>query len=169
MDRDRSIEGEEDTMMRTQLIHRAVFYPQHTAECRATLSPERVSRWLPAAFAAIREYLSAHGVTQAGPPFARRTVVGEKVTIEAGYPVREPIAGDNYIRPSRLPQCSAAIAVHYGGQQSVAETYGAVRDWLAIHDYAEGGSAWEVYLADPAEHPDPDTWHTEVVVPYLAP
>ena len=156
-------------MTTTQLIHRAVLYPQPTAECKATLRPERIAGWLPAACAAIREYLCARSVTPAGPPFARRTVEGDKVTIEAGYPVREPIAGDSYIRPSSLPQCSAAIAVHHGGQESVGQTYGAVRDWLAINGYAENGSAWEVYLADPTEHSDPDTWHTEVVVPYRVP
>jgi effector-binding domain-containing protein len=152
-------------MLTTQLIHRAVFYSQPTAGCTATVRPERVSDWLLVTYAAIQEYLSVRGVTPDRPSPDGPLEDGH-VTIEAGYPVGETISGDGRIRPSSLPRCSAATAVHYGSLESVGDAYGEVGDWLADNGYVEDGSAWEAYLTDPAEHPEPDTWHTEVVVPY---
>jgi effector-binding domain-containing protein len=145
-----------------------VLYQQPTAVIKALVEVRRLPSWLPAAYRAIEEYLSLKKLSPTGPPFARYTIDDDKATVEAGFPVAVPIIGDGYIVASTLPHGPVAIAVHSGGYDTLGETYRVVTDWLGLHGYAERGPMWEVYLTGPGSHPDPDTWRTEVVVPYQA-
>ena len=45
------------------------------------------------------------------------------------------------------------------------ETNAAVERWIEEHGFRVGGAPWESYVTDPAQHPDPADWRTEVYWP----
>ena len=44
----------------------------------------------------------------------------------------------------------------------------ALVSWIDAQGGTSAGDAWEVYLTDAEEQPDPATWRTEIVQPYRA-
>lgn len=80
--------------------------------------------------------------------------------------IAAPAAREGEIEPIELPP--AAVAVHRGHYDRLGDTHTAVQAWIDAEGERAGGPAWEVYITDPAEHPDPADWRTEVIVP-LAP
>jgi AraC family transcriptional regulator len=106
------------------------------------------------------------GVALAGQPFTRYTQTGVgMMTIEAGMPTAAPVAGAGDIEAVTLPGGPAAVAIHRGPYQRLAETHGAIERWIDEQRLTSAGAPWEVYLTDPGQVPDPMEWQTEVVYP----
>jgi AraC family transcriptional regulator len=122
---------------------------------------------LPAVFG----HCVAHGIAMAGPPFTRYVEVGPgMLTVECGVPVVEPgAAGAGEIQGGELPGGDLAVAVHRGPYERLRETHGAIEQWIEASGLKAAGPAWETYLTDPAEHPDPADWRTEVCWPTATP
>jgi AraC family transcriptional regulator len=137
-----------------------------TAVVRGEITPEALADWLEDAFDAVRRHLRVVGIAPAGPPFARFTVLGDVVAVEAGLPVTQEVPGDGQVEPSILPNCCAAVTTHWGPREDLHQAYEAVRVWLARQGCAPAGPHWEVYYLDPGVEADPRRWHTEIVVPY---
>jgi AraC family transcriptional regulator len=111
----------------------------------------------------------AAGLALAGPPVSRYPEAGPGlITIEVGMPLAAPGAGAGAVEAGSLNGGAVAMAVHVGSYDSLGETYAAIERWIAEQGHRPGGSPWEVYVTDPAEHPDPADWKTEVYWP-LAP
>jgi AraC family transcriptional regulator len=47
----------------------------------------------------------------------------------------------------------------------LVNAYAAVEEWIKSQGFTPSGAPWESYLTDPAEHPDPKDWKTEVFWP----
>lgn len=141
---------------------------QETAiEC-ATLPVAEIGPWLGRVFAETAAYLARKGAGPAGMPFARYHPLGDgQFEIEAGFPATTPIGGEGDVEPSDLPGGLAAVTVHVGPYDAMAPAYEAVHAWVRERGGELAGDAWEVYFTDPEESPDPATWRTEVVQPYL--
>ena len=45
------------------------------------------------------------------------------------------------------------------------DTYAAMHRWAEQNGFELGGAPWESYITDPAEHPDPANWRTEIYWP----
>jgi AraC family transcriptional regulator len=106
------------------------------------------------------------GIPLAGPPFARYLSVGRGLmTIEAGMAIAVPAAGEGEIEAIELPGGPAAFAVHAGPYDSLSETHAAIEAWIESGGHRSRGAPWEVYVTDPADHPDPADWRTEVFWP----
>lgn len=106
------------------------------------------------------------GIPFAGPPFTRYVEMGRGLmTIEAGLPIAGPGTPEGEIELVELPGGPAAVAVHEGGYESLADTHAAVERWIEAQGRAAGAAPWEVYVTDPADKPDPKDWRTEVIWP----
>jgi AraC family transcriptional regulator len=57
------------------------------------------------------------------------------------------------------------VAIHRGPYERLAATHQAVESWIRAENLSVAGPPWETYLTDPGDHPDPETWETEVVHP----
>ena len=68
---------------------------------------------------------------------------------------RPPAAGVGDIEAITLPGGPAAVAVHMGPYDTLQETYAAIERWMEQQGVRAGGSPWESYITDPAEHPGP--------------
>ena len=59
----------------------------------------------------------------------------------------------------------AAHAVHAGSYDALGETWGALWDWIAAQRRTVSRPAWEVYVTDPGDYPNPKDWRTEIFIP----
>lgn len=138
---------------------------QHTAVMKATLPPEQLGSWIPAAFERVGAYLESQEIAPTGMPVARYHIRPDNAfDVEAGFPVDAVIAGDQYVVPSSLPAGRVVVAWHIGPYERLAETYAAVDEWLKSEGAMRSGDAWEFYHDPPTG--DPRFWRTEVVQPF---
>jgi AraC family transcriptional regulator len=140
----------------------------HALVMRKRVSRDEIAATLATMLPALFTHAQQNGVAMAGPPFARYPEIGMgSLVIEGGIPTVEPAAGEPGagIETLTVPAGPAAVAIHHGPYDSLPETYQAIEAWIAEEGRAAGGPPWETYLTDPGEHPDPETWETEVVQP----
>lgn len=119
----------------------------------------------------IFHYAQQRGLALSGHPFTRYPQIGPgMVTIEPGM----RIAGGSGSAPSTtvegviedtLPAGPAATTIHSGTYDTLSQAYAALEVWIESHGFESAGAPWEDYITDPAEHPDPQDWKTEVLWP----
>ena len=106
------------------------------------------------------------GLAIAGRPYARYHTTGPGLfTMDVGVPVGASTAGAGEVEVGTLPGGPALLAVHAGPYEQLGETYAAMERWMEEHGCQPNGGPWESYITDPAEHPDPAEWRTEVYWP----
>ena len=115
-----------------------------------------------------KSYGAAHGagLAFAGPPYTRYPSMGPGlITIEAGMPLASAGRGEGDVEAGELPAGPAVVAMHGGPYDQLSETYAAMERWAAEQGLRLAGAPWESYITDPADHPDPAAWRTEVYWP----
>ena len=106
------------------------------------------------------------GLPLEGRPFTRYLSTGPGLwTIECGKPLATAAPGEGAIEAATLPGGTAVVAVHGGLYDQLNETYVAMERWMESNGLRPGGAPWESYITDPADHPDPAEWRTEVYWP----
>jgi effector-binding domain-containing protein len=153
--------------MKTYDIQTTTRTSQPTAVADTSLTVEEIGSWLGKAYGAVAATLARQGTYPAGPPFARYHKLSDgHFEVEAGFPVTAPIKADGEVRPSSLPGGTAATTMHIGSYDEMEPGYQALASWVKERGQELAGDAWEVYLTDPSEEPDPANWRTEIVQPY---
>ncbi|TVT51536.1 AraC family transcriptional regulator [Amycolatopsis rhizosphaerae] len=153
--------------MRTYEIQAETRQEQPTAIAEDTLPVAEIGPWLGRTYQSVTEAVAAQGAYPAGPPFARFHIRGDdRFTVEAGFPVTAPIEATDRVVPSTLPGGPVVSTLHVGPYDQMEPAYQALTSWVKDHGGEPVGDAWEVYLTNPAEQPDPGAWRTEVVQPY---
>jgi AraC-like DNA-binding protein/effector-binding domain-containing protein len=111
-------------------------------------------------------YSQRLGLAIAGRPFTRYLSTGPGLfSIEVGMPVATAPQGEGVVETGTLPAGPVAVATHAGPYDQLSETYAALERWIESNGYRIGGAPWESYITDPADHPDPADWRTEVYWP----
>lgn len=114
------------------------------------------------------EHAQREGLRLASPPFARYSEVSlGGFVIECGFAIAAPpeAAPVDEIERIDVAPGRAATAIHRGTYETLPATYAAIEQWMQDQGMTAGGAAWEYYVTDPGEHPDPADWETEVVQP----
>lgn len=121
-----------------------------------------------AVFSSLIPTLSKRGIAFAGPPIALYPKVpAEEVTVELGMPLVEPLAaeipiGEMTIIPSQLPGGDIGVYSHFGGYDTLSQSY----DLLAAQINGSGLQAhapiWEMYVTQPTPGCDPATVRTDL-------
>ncbi|WP_158566738.1 helix-turn-helix domain-containing protein [Actinomadura craniellae] len=123
-----------------------------------------LGEFLPVLFA----YAQRHGLAMSGPPFARYPEIGMgSLVIEGGVQLAAPAPhepGDG-IEALTIPAGPAAVAIHHGPYERLPETYQVIESWIQDEGRSAAGPPREIYLTDPGERPDPETWETEIIQP----
>jgi len=57
------------------------------------------------------------------------------------------------------------VAVSLKKKDKLQDTYAALERWMQEQGVRAAGAPWESYITDPAEHPDPASWRTEIYWP----
>ena len=133
------------------------------AEIAATIAAE-----LPKVFL----HAQLRGIAIAGYPVTRylETSVG-LVTLETGMRVTAHTGqwsageGEGDVLAETLPGGPAAVTIHFGPYDQLQAAYAALEEWIAANGFHTAGAPWEAYLNDPADHPNPQDWKTEVCWP----
>ncbi|MBX2801433.1 MAG: AraC family transcriptional regulator [Myxococcales bacterium] len=127
----------------------------------AQLQPT-MAQCLPAVF----QHVQAQGLPMAGPPFTRYVAVSlGMVTVECGIPVATAAPAAGEILSGTLPGGRTAVAIHAGSYEDLPGSHAKVEQWLESEGLSQSSPAWESYLTDPADHPDPADWRTELCWP----
>lgn len=117
---------------------------------------------LPGVFA----FATQKGIPMVGPPLCRYTEWSSGgVTLEAGLPVATAVDGEGDVHAGTLPAGPAVATIHTGPYDGLGEAHTAIEKYLEDNALRAAGDAWEVYLTDPGEVPDPAQWQTEVIRP----
>ena len=140
--------------------------PRTALVVRTKCAPTAVASTLGACLPRVFAWATQHGVPFAGPPFTRYLPSGPGLlAIEAGLTIAAPSMGEGDIIATELPGGPAAVAIHEGAYDTLAETHAAVERWIEANKLESAGSPWETYLTDPGDKPNPVDWRTEVVYP----
>ena len=106
------------------------------------------------------------GLPIAGWPLARYVSMGPGLwTVEAAMPLAIPATAQGEMEPGLLPGGPVAVGIHAGAYEQLPETNAAIEQWIEANGLRVGGAPWESYITDPAQHPDPADWRTEVCWP----
>jgi AraC family transcriptional regulator len=114
-------------------------------------------------------YSQKAGIALAGHPLTRYLSTGPGLLeVQVGLPIAATAPGEGDVESGILPAGSAAVGIHAGPYEQLAETYAAIERWMEANGQRPGGPPWEWYVTDPAEHPDPADWRTEVYWPIVS-
>jgi AraC family transcriptional regulator len=106
------------------------------------------------------------GTALVGQPFTRYVEWGPGLlTIEAGLPVAVAPEGGEGVLAAELPGGHVATTTHSGPYDTLREAHAALQVWIEAQGLNAAGAPWEVYVTDPADHPDPKDWKTDVFWP----
>jgi AraC family transcriptional regulator len=157
----------EYTISRQQLVAQPVLVVRRQvrrAEIAATIGAE-----LPKVFL----HAQQRGIAIAGYPITRylQTSIG-LVTLETGMRVTArngvwtEADGEGDVVAETLPGGPAAVTIHSGPYDQLQAAYAALEEWMVASGLHPAGPPWEAYLNDPADHPNPQDWKTEVCWPF---
>jgi AraC family transcriptional regulator len=112
------------------------------------------------------------GIAIAGYPITRYLDTSmAMVTLETGMRVTAHDGkwsvgeGGGDVVAETLPGGPAAVTVHSGPYDQLQAAYAALEEWIEGNGFHTAAAPWEAYLNDPADHPDPQDWKTQVCWP----
>jgi effector-binding domain-containing protein len=131
---------------------------------------EKLGTVVPPLMDRVYEWLEAHHIAPAGPPFWRYVVVDmdAELELETGVPVAIPIDGNGEVLHGVLPGGRYATVIHTGHPDTLVTATGDLLQWAADRglEWDADGNRWgcrlEEYLSDPADAPDMSQWETRL-------
>jgi AraC family transcriptional regulator len=152
--------------MPTLSITRNQIQPQHILFIRRRIAPSELQQTLGECLGKLFTYAAKCGLPIAGWPICRYVSTGLGLwTVEPAVPLATPATGEGEMQVGMLPGGWVALGVHVGPYDRLPDTNAAIERWIEANGFRTGGPAWEHYITDPAEHPDPEDWRTEVYWP----
>lgn len=129
---------------------------------------------LPSLFAECFGKLFGHcmqaGHAIAGNPMARYVETGQGLlTVDSIVPLLAPVSGatseEGEMEAGELQGGMVAFTVHSGPYDKLVDVYPEIERWMEANGVRPNGAPWEWYVTDPAAHPDPSDWKTEIFWP----
>lgn len=121
-------------------------------------------------YPAIFKLVSERQLGVSGAPFSRYdTVPGETVDLELGFPVETAlsesvIVDDQTLEPSTLPPGRVVKLSHFGGYDTLADSWAGLMTWVQEQGHELAMPFWEVYVTDPATVTDTAELRTDLFV-----
>jgi len=170
-----SLEGRRSGEAMEYKIRRQELTDQPVLVVRRRVRRADIAAAIGATLPKVFHHAQQRGLTIAGYPITRylETSVG-LVTLETGMRVAEHSGawdaahGQGEVLAETLPGGHVASTIHFGPYDNLHDAYAAVEEWIAANGFRQRGAPWEAYLNDPADHPNPQDWKTEVYWPLEA-
>jgi effector-binding domain-containing protein len=144
-------------------IDRRQFEGQHLLLIRRRIARSELTGMLAECFGKLFSYGQKAGLALAGWPLARYVATGPGLwTVEAAMPLASPAQAQADMEPGSLPAGPVVVGIHAGPYEGLPDTHAAIEKWIEEHGWRSAGAPWESYVTDPAQHPDPADWRTEV-------
>ncbi len=139
--------------------------PQPTLAVRARTQVQSLPAFFEKVFGASLQRLGELGQQPAGPPFAiYYNQDMNDLDIEAGFPVTEPVEGNEEITSGMLPGGKMVTGIHLGPYEQVAESWEAISIFAEEQGFETETYGIEFYLNDPTTVP-PEEIQTQIVLP----
>ncbi len=156
-------------------IVRQELAPQPVLVVRRRVRRAEIAATIGAVLPQVFLHAQQRGLAIAGYPITRylETSIG-LVTFETGMRVTAQSGewsaadGQGDVLAETLPGGPAATTIHSGLYDQLPNAYATVEEWIAENGFRPNGAPWEAYLNDPADHPNPQDWKTEVYWPIQA-
>jgi AraC family transcriptional regulator len=138
---------------------------------RKRVKREEIAATIGSVLPGIFHYAQQRGLALSGHPFTRYPQIGPgMVTIEPGMRISGGSGSASTLDiegviEDMLPGGPAAATMHSGAYETLPQAYAALEVWIESNGFESAGAPWEAYVTDPAEHPDPRNWKTEVFWP----
>lgn len=122
---------------------------------RKTVAVTKLPQILGEVYGKVVDHIARQGVQPLGP-----AIIGyfnmdmENLELEIGFPVQEPLAGNDEIVLTYIPAGKKATGFHKGPYQDLAKTYDAMSRWMAEKGYEASGVVYEFYFNSPGEVPE---------------
>jgi AraC family transcriptional regulator len=147
-------------------VSERVLPPQPVLVARRRVKRTAIARTLGEMLGSVFVHAQRVGGVIAGQPFTRYLEWGPAVvSIESGLPVATAVKGEGEVLAETLPGGGVAFATHLGPYEQLFDAHAAVQLWIEENVRRTAGAPWEVYVTDPAEHPDPKDWRTDIFWP----
>lgn len=146
-------------------VTRKEIAPQHILFISRRIAPNERKEALGECFGKLFSHGAKAGLTIAGWPLCRLNMGPGLLTIEPAMPLAAPATGEGEMQSGVLPGGPVALGIHAGPYEGLSETHAAIERWIEANGYRPDGAPWEQYVTDPAEHPNPADWRTEVYWP----
>lgn len=154
------------TSMPTLSVTREHIEPQHVLFIRRRIAPSELQQTLGECFGKLFTYAAKSGLPIGGWPICRYVSTGLGVwTVEPAIPLAAPASGKGEIQADVIPGGWVVLGIHAGPYDQLPDTNATIERWIDENGYKTGGPTREHYVTDPAEHPDPKDWRTEVYWP----
>jgi len=139
---------------------------QYVVSARTTTTQDKIGEMFGELLPQVDAEILNAGVRPAGPAFAiYHEFSDDRVDMELGFPVAEPIATNEPVIGRELPATAAAVTFHHGPYTSLGDAYEAVQAWMRENTRTASGPPWEVYWVGPMDDQDSANWKTEVGFP----
>lgn len=159
-------ESERRTTMTTSAIERKEIKAQPILYIRRRVPRSQFQNMFAECFGKLFMHGHQAGLAIAGWPLARYVSMGPGLwTVDAAMPLASPAPSRDEMQAGELHGGAVAFAVHSGPYEQLPETNAAIEQWIEANGYEVAGAPWESYVTDPAQHPDPNDWKTEVYWP----
>jgi effector-binding domain-containing protein len=138
---------------------------------KAFVTMQTLGAVLPPLHPEVRRWLSERGAVPSGGPFFKYNVIDmdRQLEVEVGFPVTEPLPGDERVVAGDLPDGQYATVVYTGHPSGLVDATRALLEWgaeqgvnwdvTATADGDRWGCRLEIYGTD---EPDMDKWQTEL-------
>lgn len=121
-------------------------------------------------FPAIVRLISERQLGIGGPAFSRYdTIPRETVDLELGFPVENVLTESvtvhgQTLEPSTLPPGRVVKLSHFGGYDTLADSWAGLMTWVQEQGHELAMPFWEVYVTDPSTVADTAELRTDLVV-----
>lgn len=138
---------------------------QPTLVVRTRTPVQNISQVLGQAYGTVMKYLGELCEQPVGPPYvAYFNMDMQNLDIEAGFPVARQLPGKDSVTASQMPGGKMVACLYTGPYNEIKAGYEALTQWTQEHGFYTLGTAYEVYLNDPAKTP-PQQLMTQIMMP----
>jgi effector-binding domain-containing protein len=112
-------------------------------------------------------YTVQNQISPVGPPFAVYLSYDPEgnTVFEAGLPVAEEASGSGEVEYREYPATKAVSMLYTGPYEKMEPAYEKLMQYIKENNLKDKGTAWETYLTDPNEEPDPEKYQTIISFP----
>ncbi|WP_134773086.1 GyrI-like domain-containing protein [Ornithinimicrobium flavum] len=133
-----------------------------SAVVRGTVPMDQVRTFYDRSFTLVAEVLARQGVQPAEAFGHYLSPPSDTLTLEVGFTVPAPVAGEGEVLAAELPAGRAAFATHLGPYDDLGAAWGRLGEWIGAQGHTPGPDLWEVYVTEPTPTTDPATLRTDL-------
>lgn len=146
--------------------------PQPILCIRRDMLRSQFTTLIPRDMDAVLRELQRLQIAPAGPPVvvycsmdSSDDDADDRFTIETGFPVGQPVEAGAGFTNSETPSGLVAATTLFGPYDGISEAYVELAKWVQENGYEGAGPAFDIYVTDPQEVPDPKDYKTEILWP----